>query len=87
MRDLRKTRQQLLSFPLRHGLDSPYGHWTTLAAEPTKLAGSPTDQGRGDRAGEQARPDGLGDRGWTPRRRPAGRCSRCSVCSVNSSER
>ena len=26
MRDLRKTRQQLLSFLLRHGLISPYGH-------------------------------------------------------------
>src|SRR5450631_3700168 len=30
MRDLRKTRQQLLSFLLRHGLDSPYGHWTKM---------------------------------------------------------
>ena len=30
MRDLRKTRQQLLSFLLRHGLVSPYGHWTKM---------------------------------------------------------
>ena len=30
MRDLRKTRQQLLSFLLRHGLSSPYGHWTKM---------------------------------------------------------
>lgn len=30
MRDLRKTRQQLLSFLLRHGLISPYGHWTKM---------------------------------------------------------
>ena len=29
-RDLRKTRQQLLSFLLRHGLVSPYGHWTKM---------------------------------------------------------
>jgi transposase len=28
MRDLRKSRQHLLSFLLRHGLTSPYGHWT-----------------------------------------------------------
>jgi transposase len=28
MRDLRKARQHLLSFLLRHGLTSPYGHWT-----------------------------------------------------------
>lgn len=28
MRDLRKARQHLLSFLLRHGLASPYGHWT-----------------------------------------------------------
>jgi len=28
MRDLRKTRQHLLSFLLRHGLVSEYGHWT-----------------------------------------------------------
>ncbi len=28
MRDLRKTRQHLLSFLLRHGLTSPHGHWT-----------------------------------------------------------
>ena len=30
MRDLRKTRQHLLSFLLRHGLISPYGHWTKM---------------------------------------------------------
>ena len=30
MRDLRKARQQLLSFLLRHGRDSPYGHWTKM---------------------------------------------------------
>ena len=30
MRDLRRTRQQLLSFLLRHGLVSPYGHWTKM---------------------------------------------------------
>ena len=30
MRDLRKMRQQLLSFLLRHGLSSPYGHWTKM---------------------------------------------------------
>ena len=30
MRDLRKTRQQLLSFLLRHGSRSPYGHWTKM---------------------------------------------------------
>src|SRR5215208_1826425 len=30
MRDLRKTRQHLLSFLLRHGLVSPYGHWTKM---------------------------------------------------------
>jgi transposase len=30
MRDLRKARQQLLSFLLRHGLVSPYGHWTKM---------------------------------------------------------
>src|SRR5438067_64981 len=30
MRDLRKTRQQLLSFLLRHSLVSPYGHWTKM---------------------------------------------------------
>src|SRR3954454_2853774 len=30
MRDLRKTRQQLLSFLLRHGLVSPYRHWTKM---------------------------------------------------------
>ena len=30
IRDLRKTRQQLLSFLLRHGLVSPYGHWTKM---------------------------------------------------------
>ena len=30
MRDLRKARQQLLSFLLRHGLISPYGHWTKM---------------------------------------------------------
>ena len=30
MRDLRKTRQQLLSFLLRHGRNSPYGHWTKM---------------------------------------------------------
>lgn len=29
-RDLRKARQQLLSFLLRHGLRSPYGHWTKM---------------------------------------------------------
>ncbi len=28
MRDLRKTRQHLLSFLLRHGLVSEHGHWT-----------------------------------------------------------
>jgi transposase len=28
VRDLRKMRQQLLSFLLRHGLSSPHGHWT-----------------------------------------------------------
>lgn len=28
MRDLRKSRQHLLSFLLRHGRSSPYGHWT-----------------------------------------------------------
>ena len=30
MRDLRKTRQQLLSFLLRHGLNSSDGHWTKM---------------------------------------------------------
>ena len=30
MRDLRKARQQLLSFLLRHGRNSPYGHWTKM---------------------------------------------------------
>jgi transposase len=30
MRDLRKTRQHLLSFLLRHGIVSPYGHWTKM---------------------------------------------------------
>jgi transposase len=30
MRDLRKTRQHLLSFLLRHGITSPYGHWTKM---------------------------------------------------------
>jgi len=30
MRDLRKTRQQLLSFLLRHGQNSPYRHWTKM---------------------------------------------------------
>lgn len=30
MRDLRKTRQQLLSFLLRHGRNSPYRHWTKM---------------------------------------------------------
>jgi transposase len=30
MRDLRKARQHLLSFLLRHGLTSPYGHWTKM---------------------------------------------------------
>ena len=30
MRDLRKTRQQLLSFLLRLGSRSPYGHWTKM---------------------------------------------------------
>ena len=30
MRDLGKTRQHLLSFLLRHGLVSPYGHWTKM---------------------------------------------------------
>jgi transposase len=30
MRDLRKSRQQLLSFLLRHGRNSPYGHWTKM---------------------------------------------------------
>jgi transposase len=30
MRDLRKARQQLLSFLLRHGHNSPYGHWTKM---------------------------------------------------------
>lgn len=30
MRDLRKTRQHLLSFLLRHGRISPYGHWTKM---------------------------------------------------------
>jgi transposase len=30
MRDLRKARQQLLSFLLRHGISSPYGHWTKM---------------------------------------------------------
>ena len=30
MRDLRKSRQQLLSFLLRHGRNSPYRHWTKL---------------------------------------------------------
>src|SRR5713101_7325759 len=29
-RDLRKARQQLLSFLLRHGRNSPYGHWTKM---------------------------------------------------------
>src|SRR5208337_3970008 len=28
MKDLRKARQHLLSFLLRHGLVSPHGHWT-----------------------------------------------------------
>ena len=30
MRDLRKSRQQLLSFLLRHGRNSPYRHWTKM---------------------------------------------------------
>jgi transposase len=30
MRDLRKTRQHLLSFLLRHGRISPYRHWTKM---------------------------------------------------------
>jgi Transposase IS116/IS110/IS902 family/Transposase len=30
MRDLRKTRQHLLSFLLRHERISPYGHWTKM---------------------------------------------------------
>jgi transposase len=30
LRDLRKARQQLLSFLLRHGLVSPYGQWTKM---------------------------------------------------------
>jgi transposase len=30
VRDLRKARQQLLSFLLRHGLHSPHGHWTKM---------------------------------------------------------
>jgi transposase len=30
MRDLRKSRQQLLSFLLRHGRISPFGHWTKM---------------------------------------------------------
>jgi transposase len=30
MRDLRKSRQQLLSFLLRHGCNSPFGHWTKM---------------------------------------------------------
>jgi transposase len=30
MRDLRKSRQQLLSFLLRHGRNSPYRHWTKV---------------------------------------------------------
>jgi len=30
MRDLRKTRQHLLSFLLRHERLSPYGHWTKM---------------------------------------------------------
>jgi len=30
MRDQRKTRQHLLSFLLRHGRTSPYGHWTKM---------------------------------------------------------
>lgn len=30
MRDLRKSRQHLLSFLLRHGLISPYGHWPKM---------------------------------------------------------
>jgi transposase len=30
MRDLRKNRQQLLSFLLRHGRNSPYRHWTKM---------------------------------------------------------
>jgi len=30
VRDLRKARQQLLSFLLRHGRNSPYRHWTKM---------------------------------------------------------
>ena len=95
MRDLRKTRQQLLSFLLRHGRSSPYGHWTKMHRRwlgELTFAHPAQHLARGDAAADRAprrcaigssrrSPDWCRNGRW---RRSSRRSKRCAACRWSS---